>query len=336
MTSEPKNPNHIEDLIVEHFDGSLTEEQEKELAEALVTSTEAKQVFLSYMRMEGRLHSLGRDGFIREPLAEPPEIVRLPDDTAPVVHSDKQRSHSMRSRFLAAFMSLAVCAAAILMLTSGLWPSRVNASSVLQKAQQAAAELIDRTYRVKLSDAGKRSEARELTIDVRGGGRFVLRPVDGAYVMGSDGTDYWLTQQDGPVWVTSDRRSLLPELKRTIPNTWLFGIATNPKEPLLLEMADLLSLIERKYEVEIVDSASVTEHHVRATLRSGKRNAPEMIDFWADSDSGVALRAEIQWSNGRQMRFELVESATFSDRWYHYSQHAPGREVERLDAVKSQ
>ena len=161
-----------------------------------------------------------------------------------------------------------------------------------------------------------------------------MRPVDGAYAMGSDGTDYWVTQQSGPVWVTSDSRSLAPKLKRTIPNMWLFGIAASPDEPLLLGMAGLLSLAERRHDVELIDSASDSEHHVRATLRSDRRNAPERIDFWTDANSGVGLRAEARWSDGRQMRFELVESATFSDRWYHYSQHAPGRQVKRLETTK--
>ncbi|MDP6557516.1 MAG: hypothetical protein QGF59_17280 [Pirellulaceae bacterium] len=337
MTGEPENRNHTEDLIIGHFDGTLNEEQERKLAEALATSAEAKKLFLSYMRMEGRLHSLGRDGFLREPIAEPavgPERpAPQPVDDAPVVRRGRQPSNFLRSRLFAASTSLAVCAAVILLLSFWvLWPSSVSASSVLQKAQQAAAELIDRTYRVTLSHAGRRSQTRELTVDVRGGGRFVVRPVEGAYVMGSDGTDYWVTRPSGPVWVTSDFRSL----KRKIPDRQLLGIAASPNEPLLLEMADLLALIERKYDVELVDSANVNEHHVRATLRSGRRNAPELIEFWADADSGVGLRAEIEWSNGRQMRFELVESVKLSDQWYHHSEHAPGREVKRLDAVTSQ
>jgi hypothetical protein len=101
-------------------------------------------------------------------------------------------------------------------------------------------------------------------------------------------------------------------------------------------MADLLSLIERKYDVELVESATVTEHHIRATVNSGRRNDPEVIDLWADVDSGVALRAEIRWSNGRQTRFELVESVKLPDQWYHHSEHAPGREVKRIHAVTSQ
>ena len=84
------------------------------------------------------------------------------------------------------------------------------------------------------------------------------------------------------------------------------------------------------------DSVIRTEHHVRATLRSDRRNAPERIDFWADVDSGVALRAEVRWPDARQMRFELIESMKLPNQWYHHSQHVPGREVVRLDAAETQ
>lgn len=335
MTGEPRNPNHIEDLIVGHFDGSLTGEQETELAEELATSAEAEQIFLSHMRMEGRLHSLGRDGFLREPVEEPALVPERPaPQSADVVPLDQ--GGRQRLRLLAASTSLAVCAVVMLMLLSSvLWPSSVSASSILQKAQRAAADLIDRTYRVTLSGAKERYPTSELTINVRGGGRFLVRPVDSAYVMGSDGTEYWV-MQSGRVWVASDSRSLAPKLKRTIPNMWLFGIAASPNEPLLLDMAGLLSLIERKHDLELIDSTSPTEHHVRATLRPGRRNtprnAPERIDFWADAESGVGLRTEVRWADGRQMRFELVESVQLSDQWYHHSEHSPGREVQRLPA----
>ncbi len=332
MTDEPRNQNDIENLIVSHFDGTLNEEQEKELAEALSTSAEAKQLFLGYMRMEGRLHSLGRDGFLRDPIAELDKPTPQPVDIAPVIGSDRQRL-----RLFAASTSLAVCAAVLLMLSSWvLWPSAVSASSVLQEAQKAAAELIDRTYRVILSEAGERSQTRELTIHVRGKGRFVVQPVDGAYVMGSDGTDYWVARQSGPVWVASDFRSLAPKIQRNIPDRRLLELAASPNEPLLWEMADLLSFIERNYIVKLVESTSVAEHHVRATLRSGRRNIPALIDFWADADSGVVRRADVRWSDSRRMQFELVESAPLSDQWYHHLEHAPGREVERLDAANAQ
>ena len=108
MTNEPMNKRGVENLIVDHFDGALTAAQEQQLADALTTSTETKRLFLSYMRMEGRLHSLGRDGFLREPIPEPDGLAPQPTRVAPIVRSDQQRSPFPRSRLFAASTSLVV------------------------------------------------------------------------------------------------------------------------------------------------------------------------------------------------------------------------------------
>ncbi len=335
MNEERRTDPKLEDLITGHFDGTLTEDEEKELAKVLKESVDAKQLFLSHMRMEGRLHSLGRDGFLREPVANPViesgRSTPQSSDIDPPVGSGRRRL-----RLLAASTSLVACAVVVLMLLSGvLVPSSVSASSVVQKAKKAASELIDRTYHVTLADSDGRSETRELVLNVRGGGAFLLRPVDNASAMGCDGIDYWAVQQNGPVWVTGNRRTLAQKMKRTTSGRWLFGIAASPDEPLLLEMTGLLSLIERRFDVELMDTEDRSEYHVRATSRSGPRNAPERIDFWADADSGVALRAEIRWQDGRQMRFRLAETSRLPEKWYHHSQHAPDRPVRRVGAANS-
>ena len=331
MTDAAKNTFSIEDLIIGHFDGTLNESQEIQLTRALIESTEAQQLFLEYMRMEGRLHSLGRDGFlhesVREPVIQTKQSSSSRRETAPIVWRDRQR--------LLAASTLAVCAAVLLMLLSGvLWPSSVNASNVLQREQQAVTELVDRTYRVTLSDSATRSPTRDLTINVRGGSRFLIRPADEAFIMGSDGREYWASQSGNPVWRAVDSRSLARRLRRNFPNMWLFEIAKSPNEPLLLDIHGLLSLIGRRHNVELIASNNPAEHHVKATLKRGRRDlaliAPRKIDFWADSTSGVVLRAEARWSDGRQMQFELVESVQLSDEWYHWSQHASDSEVRSL------
>ena len=43
MTTPPNNQQETENLILGHFDGTLNDEQEKELAAALATSAAAKQ-----------------------------------------------------------------------------------------------------------------------------------------------------------------------------------------------------------------------------------------------------------------------------------------------------
>ena len=328
MTNEPNKHTETEDLIIGHFDGTLNEAQESELATALSASSEAKRSFLSYMRMEGRLHSLGRDGFLRDPCSQ-----KGNHETIPSMQTNELAATARSGRRFAA--SLAIVAALMIVFLSGLpWLSSVNASSVVRRAKAAAAELVDRTYSVEVSAAEEHSSESQLTINVRGGGRFLVRPVDEAFIFGCDGTEYWLTQQGGPVWVTSDARSLAPKVRRVIPNMRLFGIAASPNEPLLLDMNGVLSLIERRHNVELITSADPAEHHVRATLKSTRQrsqsNAPNWIDVWADAESGVGLRAELKWADGRSLRFEIKESMQLSDNWYHYSEHTSKQDVRRL------
>ncbi|MGB2501594.1 MAG: hypothetical protein ACPIA2_18005, partial [Mariniblastus sp.] len=64
--NESINRDDVEALILGHFEGNLDAKQEQQLAAAISTSTESKTLFLSHMRMEGRLHSLGHDGFLSE------------------------------------------------------------------------------------------------------------------------------------------------------------------------------------------------------------------------------------------------------------------------------
>lgn len=330
MSDIADDQNDIEELVVGHFDATLSDEQEEELAAELAASDSAKQLFLSYMRMEGRLHSLGRDGFLRGPTAEAQAAVSQPADSTPAVQVPQ---HSWRSRVWTASMSLTVCAA--VMLTWALWPSSVSASSVLERARQAAAEMFDHTYRLVIDANADNGPPRELTITVRGGGRFVVQPDHGAYVMGSDGGEYWMARRNGPVFVTDDFRSLAPELQRRIPNRGLVdGVLAPPDEPLLLDMSGLLLLIEHRYDIELVDSGNPAEHHVKATRRSDFRGGPSIINLQADTESGVVLKAEVNFRDSRTRIWELIDTPTLSDQWYHHSEHAPDRPVERLKAAK--
>lgn len=330
MKYETDRPSDPEALIAGHFNGSLTEEQEQELTEQLKESAQVRRLFNSHMRLEGRLHSLGRDGFLRGPESGP-------DVTAKAIQPANE-PHAGRFHLLRTSMPLIVSSAVLLAFCFWtLWPSRIDAAEVLREAQQAAAELVDRTYRLVdvRPDGDGVSVLRDLRITVRGGHRFVVHPENGAYVMGSDGADYWMARKNGPVCVTGDFRKLAPELQRQIPNRRLLNdVLASPDEPLLLGMSDLLLLIERRYDIELVDSPNAEEHHVRATRRSGGRGRPSMINFHADAETGVVLKAELNFADSRQRIFELIETPELSDHWYHHSEHAPDREVTRLEAAQ--
>ena len=104
--------DNVDDLIIGHLDGTLTEEQELELATTLNTSQAAKQSLLSYMRMEGRLYSLGRDGFIDHQMSGPTSATDNPSEAEQQIPSAVVSGERRRLGLLAATTSLAACAAA--------------------------------------------------------------------------------------------------------------------------------------------------------------------------------------------------------------------------------
>ena len=328
MSETNSKTKEIEALIFGHFDHSLTEQQERELAQLLRKCSETRARFCIQMRMEGRLHSLGRDGFLSPPA---PEFVAEAEASA----CDNQHevtppsTTSSKRRFRTAITSWVIAATALLLLLTSwsLWPSGVSAASVLEQAIEAAKETVDRTYRVTLINPKDQTVEQELRLDLRGASQFVIRPVDGSYIMGSDGSEFWITRPNGPVWVTNTYRSIAPALRRRIPNRRILGLATSPNEPLMLEISGLMTLIKRNYDIELVNSPGSPEHHVRATLRSARQNVPQHIEFWADSDTGVVTKAVTHWPNQSSRALELVTSEPLHQDWLHYSHHAPNARV---------
>lgn len=323
-------PNNVEDLVVGHFEGSLTTEQEQKLASVLSHSEEGKQLFLSYMRLEGRLHSLGRDGLLREP--DPP-IVAAKERPTPRQDSSG-RPQRINARALRILASLAVCFVAMATISWLLTTKPVSANAILEKAQRAAAELMDRSYRLVISNLRTENERgdREVEISLRGGGKFLVQPENGIYVMGFDGSEFWLARKAGFVAVTSDYQSLSSELTSRIPNRRLLEFLSAPQQPLLLDLESLLKRIRESYDVELVESESDEFQHLRGTLRKGEPAViMPIIDLWIDTESGVFVKAELVSPDKRSVRIELLESRPLPEDWYRHEYHFPDHKVRRLN-----
>lgn len=332
--TEAETETSTETLILGHFDNRLTDQQESELAQKLATCPETRARFRTQMRMEGRLHSLGRDGFLSPAAALQDSAEKSPESYVERQANTIEASFPPR-RISTVFTSWVVAASTILLLTTwSLWPSGVDAASVLQQAKMAALESMDRTYRVTISNPNDDALKQELTLVIRceknADPKFLIRPADDSYIMGSDGSEFWMTRTGGPVLVTSNYRALPLALRRRIPNRRILGLATSPNEPLILDVTELLLLIERKYEIELVNEQGSSEYHIRATLRSQKMNVPETIEFWADADTGVVVKALTRWPDQNSRMLELLKTDSLNQSWYQYSRHAPNAEVRRL------
>ena len=185
--------------------------------------------------------------------------------------------------------------------------------------------------------AGKdQPNVTEVELTMRGGGRFVVHPQSKRYVMGNDGTDFWLILKEGPVLVTGDFLSLPREQVRQIRNLPVVQLASDPNELLLLELASILELIEKNYNVQLLESEDPGLRHLLARRRDGRRLGPFTIDLWVDVHTGVTRRMELElvpWSGKiltKRVSLVEIESRTFSESWYGYAEHAPGRAVSRV------
>ena len=325
-----RTPDNVEDLVVGHFDGSLTAEQEQKLTLLLSNSEEAKQLFLSYMRLEGRLHSLGRDGLLREPDLP---IIETKERPTPR-QTSSGRPQRINPRVLRILASLAACLVAMATISWLLTTQPVSANAILEKAQRAAAELMDRSYRLVLSNLRTDNERvdREVEISLRGGGNFLVQPKNGIYIMGFDGSDFWLARKSGYVAVTSDYQSLSSELSSRIPNRRLLEFLSTRQHPLLLDLESLLKWIRESYDFELVESESDELQHLRGTLRKGEPAViMPIIDLWIDTESGVFVKAELVKPDKRSATIELLESRPLPEDWYRHEYHFPDQKVIRLN-----
>lgn len=253
----------------------------------------------------------------------------------------KTGPHRRAKRLWLTWGAVASCLAVMSTLMWSYRSSTANASSVLHQARIAATESVDRSYRVTMKKfvAGTdQPNVSEVELNMRGGGRFVVQPQNKRYVMGNDGTDFWLILKDGPVLVTGDIRSLPREQMRQIRNLPVVQLASNPHELLLLELSSILELIEKNYHVDLLESEDPGVRHVLARRRDGRRLGPLSIDLWVDVQTGVTRRMELELvpSSGKILakRVSLIqiESQSFPESWYGFAEHAPGRAVRRVDA----
>jgi hypothetical protein len=78
----------------------------------------------------------------------------------------------------------------------------------------------------------------------------------------------------------------------------LLRTAASPNEPLPLSISGLLSLIERNYDLESVETDRVKEHDVLARSNLRRPNYAEVVGLWSVVETGVVLRIESKFVNG--------------------------------------
>ena len=268
VNSNQPSDDATESLIRKHFEDHMTAAEEQKLAAALSTSDSSRELFLSYMRLEGRLHSLGRDGLLLEPAT---------DNSLKEIDGKSQKSSFSSSRRTSppwrVLLSLAAMLVLMFVVSWSLSPEPLSAHSILERAKLAAAEWVDRTYLLKINDLmlDGPNRVREFEIDMRGDGVYLVRPLNkgtrtGMRLLGNSGTEQWFSRKNSStIFTTGDYQSLSPELKKKVPNLGVANFLTSRRKAMLLDIASLLNYVNKTYEVEFVESEQPNTRHLRAT-----------------------------------------------------------------------
>lgn len=214
-------------------------------------------------------------------------------------------------------------AAGLLLAISILWigPSKRSAASALDMAIEAASLDQDRTFDVTIEHARRdgSKRAKEATLFLRGGNRFVLRVESqcGAdFVVGSNGEQLWVVA-DGELVQVHDRGAQVePWLQIWDLTSSFFDVRTA-----------LVELRER-YDVELVSASGRNITHIRGRLRDDSRN-PDHVEAWVGSD-GVVERLLFAWEPERgrrsvpsRMEFNLRHRDPMPDSLYEHASHHP-------------
>ncbi|WP_404309397.1 hypothetical protein [Neorhodopirellula lusitana] len=149
--------------------------------------------------------------------------------------------------------------------------------------------------------------------------------------VGGDLDSRWIVPPVGPV-LTGDENLIASALQSE-------GLGTP-----LLHLQTLLTRMAQDYDLELLDDNFIADprnpsEQIRCRHVAGIRTGddvmmPTRIDLWANDQSGVAERVELQWPEGDdswlplRWQIELVDFPELADDWFKFHGHCvPGRLV---------
>jgi hypothetical protein len=245
---------------------------------------------------------------------------------AATLAGSKQRRFSRdRRRWLVAAAALA---AGLIMMTGMLFwsaPSSRVAQAAVQEAILTASQPRDLQYTVRTRVRTLRDNQTEFEamLYVRGAERFALHHPGflGDLWIGGNGHQYWIKPAIGPP-------QIVDELQRPLrwAGTNTFGLPE-------LQISGLLALLVHEYDLTLVDDDSSGSpmanswQHVRGVQRTGSTEHPQLVELWADRQSGVARRLELVWhlaasdAGLEHVTIEFVGETPQDDSWYDATSH---------------
>jgi hypothetical protein len=214
------------------------------------------------------------------------------------------------------------------------------ADAVLARARQAAAEERDRTYDVIDTWGEPGQSERTAVLQCRGEGlvfQALSSPWEGTWV-GGDGRRSWMVPATGAVRTSDDPRAFLRLVRGgALPDRGGDLRLARQREALpFLSLVPLLEICARSYDLKLLPPEPVGEEgrpcrHVRGRRRGGVEGAPEGVEVWVRSDTGVVRRLVLRLGEGpgaRRLTLELTGEEALPADWYeHAAHHDRGRPV---------
>ncbi|MCA9188721.1 MAG: hypothetical protein R3E01_07970 [Pirellulaceae bacterium] len=229
------------------------------------------------------------------------------------------------------WLPLAIAASLIILSAWIFWndPARGQAYAAVIRSMRAMDAVrqyrVEATYRRRL--VGERSFVADLYLDE--GDRFVVRLPSllgrSEVWLGGTPNDRWLVPAHGPVLVGG----------KSVTAGWL---ANSDSETPYFYLATVLERMSRAYDLEMLEpeelaplwdgSQRVLCDHVVGSRREGSSpRLPAKIELWADKNSGVAQRIELDWKRPESgfgpvhWTIKLAGYPDLADDWFDYTGH---------------
>ncbi len=252
-----------------------------------------------------------------------------------VGHATKQKIWSRR-RWLPVSLGAAVVATLVFMLQTG---GRQNAAlAAVERSIIAETRNDAREYQVTLVARGAKGLQRTSTHQL------FVRQRDFAICttprLGSG--EIWIGGQDGEHWIVPRFGTVLVGDEELFKRPMLNNLDL---ETPFMSVAAILERIRYGYDLVLhpdvelkVGSKQTNCEHIVAIRKSRARpSIPERVEFWADRDSGFALRIELSWGpESQESRWltasaQLIGTPALPDNFFdHRGHHASDRPVERM------
>jgi hypothetical protein len=321
-------------LIDAYLDDSLSADDFRRLNERVKTDPEFARQFARAALLHDRLRSEAGLG----------DVTKSESPPAPL--SAPARPRKAGRLLAAAFATAAAVVLGFVLLDGGGGVTPASAAGVaLERIIEAAAQPVDRVYRIRITDFGPGGPQPQPAADrngikphvdgaelsVRGRDQFVLirRFADGSpFITGSDGEMGWAVPPTGHVHLSRDVR----RFRRAVPGE-------RDAIPFLDLEASLESL-RRDYDLELVEGNGGRDgpegwSRLDARKRPRVRGGAEHVQIWFDATGTAHRIALVGLPQGEPdgspaaVEFTLLKQRDVPANYFHHeTHHAPRRPVD--------